>query len=185
MAWIEVIDEAAATGELKAVYDAIEGQRGKLSNIVRIHSLSPQTMQAHIDLYMKIMFGRSRLRRADRELIATVVSAANGCSYCVNHHAEALNFYWKDRARTGRVMQDYRTAGLTPKQEAMLAYAVKLTCDVAAVTEDDVAALREAGFSDRDILDINLITSYFNFVNRIAAGLGVEFSPEEVAGYKY
>ena len=81
MAWIEVIGEAEATGDLKAAYDAIEGQRGKLSNIVRIHSLSPHTMQAHIDLYMKIMFGRSRLRRADRELIATVVSAANGCAY--------------------------------------------------------------------------------------------------------
>ncbi|QXD13835.1 hypothetical protein GQ464_010165 [Rhodocaloribacter litoris] len=53
------------------------------------------------------------------------------------------------------------------------------------MTEADVAALREAGFSDRDILDINLIVSYFNFVNRIASGLGVDFSPEEAGGYRY
>ncbi|RMF62267.1 MAG: peroxidase [Bacteroidetes bacterium] len=186
MAWIDMIDEAEASGELKAIYDEIIGSRGKLSNIMRIHSLNPPTMRAHMELYLKIMFGRSGLRRADRELLATVVSAANGCAYCVHHHAEALHFYWKDRDRVQRVAADFRAdPDLTPAQRAMLAYAEKLTRTPHAMTEADVAALREAGFSDRDILDINLIVSYFNFVNRIAAGLGVDFSPEEVSGYKY
>ena len=67
----------------------------------------------------------------------------------------------------------------------MLAYGATLTRSPAAVSEADVEALREAGFSDRDILDINLITSYFNFVNRIAEGLGVTFTEDEAAGYDY
>ncbi len=185
MAWIEMIDEADASGELKEIYDEIVESRGKLSNIMRIHSLSPPTMQAHMDLYLKIMFGKSKLRRADRELIATVVSGANGCAYCVNHHAEALNHYWKDAARVSQVAKDFREVELTSKQRQMLEYASKLTRSPDAISEADVDALREAGFSDKDILDINLITSYFNFVNRIAAGLGIDFSPEEMSGYKY
>jgi len=185
MAWIEMIDEADASGELKEIYDEIVESRGKLSNIMRIHSLSPPTMRAHMDLYLKIMFGKSKLRRADRELIATVVSAANGCAYCVNHHAEALNHYWKDSDRVVRVAEDFRAVDMTTKQRQMLEYASKLTRAPDTIADAEIIALRNAGFSDKDILDINLITSYFNFVNRIAGGLGIAFSPEEMSGYKY
>ncbi len=186
MAWIEIIDENEAGGALKTIYDDITQRRGKMSNIMRVHSLHPAAMQAHMDLYLKIMFSRSEgLRRADRELIATVVSATNGCPYCVNHHAEALNFYWKDAARIEQAKQDYRALDLPEKTRAMLDYAVKLTEAPSSVTEADVAAMRRTGLTDKDILDINLITSYFNFVNRIAEGLGVAFDPEEMSGYKY
>ncbi|MCH8960310.1 MAG: peroxidase-related enzyme [Bacteroidetes bacterium] len=186
MAWIQIIDEDEATGELKAIYDDLTQRRGKMSNIMRVHSLHPAAMQAHMDLYLKIMFSRSGgLRRADRELIATVVSATNGCPYCVNHHAEALQFYWKDEARVEQVKQDYRALDLPDKTRAMLDYAVRLTEKPSSVTEDDVEAMRRVGFSDAAILDINLITSYFNFVNRIAEGLGVAFDPEEMTGYTY
>ena len=185
MAWIQIIDEADATGDLKTVYDDITQRRGKMSNIMRVHSLHPAAMQAHMDLYLKIMFSRSALRRADRELTATVVSATNGCPYCVNHHAEALHFYWKDEARVAQAKQDYRALDLPEKTRAMLDYAVKLTETPASVTEADVAALRRAGLPDAAILDVNLITSYFNFVNRIAEGLGVAFDPDEMSGYKY
>ena len=186
MAWIQIIDEDEATGELKAIYDELTQRRGKMSNIMRVHSLRPEAMQAHMELYLKILFSRSDgLRRADRELIATVVSATNGCPYCVNHHAEALHFYWKDEARLEQVKQDYRTLDLPEKTRTMLDYAVTLTETPSAVTEADVEALRQAGFSDAAILEINLITSYFNFVNRIAEGLGVAFDPEEMTGYTY
>ena len=185
MAWIQIIDEADAEGDLKVVYDAITQKRGKMSNIMRVHSLQPLAMQAHMDLYLKIMFGRSGLRRPDRELIATVVSVANGCPYCIHHHAEALLFYWKDEARVEQVKQDYRALDLPEKTRAMLDYAVLLTKEPTAVTEEAVAALRQVGFSDEEVLTLNLITSYFNFVNRIALGLGVAYDPEEMKGYSY
>jgi len=185
MAWIETIDEPDATGELRAIYEEIVETRGKLSNILRVHSLNPPALQAHLRLYHQLLFGRSDLRRAEREALATVVSAANDCGYCVRHHAEALNAYWKDRARVNRLIDDYHAVEMPERMRAMLDYGTKLTHDPAAVTEADVQTLRDAGFSDRDVLDINLIVSYFNFVNRIAEGLGVEFSEEEATGYEY
>ena len=120
MAWIQIISEDDATGELKTIYDDITQQRGKMSNIMRVHSLHPKAMQAHMDLYLKIMFSRSAVRRADRELIATVVSATNGCPYCVHHHAEALNFYWKDEACVEQARQDYRALDLPDATRARL-----------------------------------------------------------------
>ena len=70
--------------------------------------------------------------------------------------------------------EDWRTAGLSPKRAAMLAYAVKLTRTPAAVSDVDVEALRSAGFSDRDILDIVEVVAYYAYANRIADGLGIE-----------
>ena len=185
MAWIETIPESEATPELKDAYDQVVSSRGKLSNIMRIHSLNPPAMQAHFELYMSTVFGRLDLKRSDRELIATVVSAANDCRYCISHHAQALNHYWKDDDRIARVIDDYRSADLSEKLISMLDYCVKLTRTPSKVTEDDVENLRTAGYADKDILDINLITSYFNFVNRIALGLGVDFSEVDLVGYNY
>jgi uncharacterized peroxidase-related enzyme len=103
----------------------------------------------------------------------------------VRHHAEALHAYWKDDTRVEQLIEDHRALDLPARMHAMLDYGAKLTQAPATVAEDDVQALREAGFSDRDVLDINLITSYFNFVNRIAEGLGVAFTEEEATGYDY
>jgi uncharacterized peroxidase-related enzyme len=185
MSWINIVSESDATGELKIVYDEIIESRGKMSNIMRIHSLNPASMRAHMDLYMSTVFGKMKLRRSERELIATTVSAANKCPYCIAHHAEALMHYWKDRARIDAVIDDPQTADLSERELAMVDYAVKLTTRVADVDQKDIEELRAAGFSDKDILDINLIASYFNFVNRIALGLGVEFTEEEKAGFQY
>lgn len=185
MAWIDVIDEADASDELEEAYRAITNARGKLSNIMRVHSLHPGAMLAHMELYRQLLFTRSGLSRAERELIGVVVSARNRCAYCVRHHAEALKAYWKDGDRVQAAIDDYRQSGLTARQEAMLDYAVRLTDDPAGVSEDHVHRLRDVGLSDRDILDVNLIASYFNFVNRIAEGLGVTFTEDEATGFRY
>ncbi len=131
------------------------------------------------------MFGPSGLKREERELIAVVVSVANDCEYCVNHHAEALDYYWQSKEKIETLKKDYSALDLPKKTQRMLEYVVKLAKTPHAIDESDIAALREDEFSDEDILNINLITSYFCFVNRIALGLGVEFTPDEAAGYKY
>lgn len=185
MAWIEVIDENEANGQLKRIYEKIKGTRGKVANIMKIHSLNPRSMETHLALYVNLMFGQSKLSREEREIIATAVSSANNCDYCKLHHGEALNHYWKDKEKIQQFMEDPLGLDLPEKTKAMIQYALKLTKTPDQVSEEDVESLRNAGFSDRDILDIALITSYFNFVNRIALGLGVEFSPEEISGYNY
>lgn len=185
MPWIQVIEEADANEALQQAYAKVKGDRGKAANILKIHSLLPDTMTGHLDFYMKIMFADGSLSRKQRELIATVVSAANNCPYCINHHAEALNAYLRNRDLVNRIAEDFTKVDLDPKDRAMCDYAVKLTKTPDAMREADVETLRQAGLEDKDILHVTLVVGYFNFVNRVALGLGVPFSEEEVKGYQF
>jgi uncharacterized peroxidase-related enzyme len=185
MAYINIIDETNADEELKDIYEKVKGNRGKLSNILKIHSLLPKTMLTHLDLYMSIMFDKSDLRREDKELIATVVSAANKCNYCVNHHAEALKHYWKDDEKVKQAEKNFRELDLSTQQMLMLEFAEKLTLHPGNMDEEDARKLKEAGLTDKEILSLTLVVSYFNFVNRNAMALGVELTEEEMKGYKY
>ena len=92
---------------------------------------------------------------------------------------------WKNKEKIRLLLRDFRAADIPEKDKRMLNYVVKLTKNPSMVDEEDVESLKKTGFSDRDILDINLITSYFNFVNRIALGLGVRYSEDEMRGYNY
>lgn len=183
MAWIEQIEQDDASGELAKVFDDLIRRRGKLSNIMKVHSLNPGAMQKHLDLYVHLMFGPSGLSRADREAIAVAVSATNNCAYCVSHHAEALSHYENSDAISD-MLKGLRFLDLPERTAKILSYAARLTDKPASITVKDINELREFGLSDKDILDVNLITSYFNFVNRVALGLGVSFSAEETEGYK-
>lgn len=185
MAWIDVIEPEDATGDLNALYDDIAEKRGKLSNVLKVHSQNPSALKEHLDLYGTLLFGSSPLSRAEREAIAVVVSAANDCDYCVHHHAEALQAYWHE-ARVQQLADDYTALDdLDVPLRAACDVAAKLTRSPDAMSEADVESLRAAGWSDRAVLDIVLVTSYFNFVNRITNGLGVESTPEEATGYHY
>jgi len=185
MAWIRVVEEQAADEELRAVCEKVKGSRGKMANIMAVHSLRPRAMEAHMDLYMAIMFGRSGLSREEREVVAVVVSAANRCDYCIAHHAEALHHYWKDSDRLQALIDDPHSAQLPARAQALVDYALKLSHRPTEMNESDVEALRGHGLADEDVLTVNLVASYFNFVNRIALGLGVAATPEETSGYTY
>jgi uncharacterized peroxidase-related enzyme len=91
----------------------------------------------------------------------------------------------KDTALFDAVIDGRPVSGLSDGETALLSYAVKLTHNPDSVTERDVRRLGEAGFSDRAVLDAALIIGYFNFVNRIALGLGVTHSPDEIKGYTF
>jgi uncharacterized peroxidase-related enzyme len=185
MSWIRVIPEDEAQGELAETYARIRKERGKLSNIMRVQSLDPRAMEAHLDLYMRLLFRQGGLSRAERELIAVVVSVQNGCEYCTLHHAAALAAWWKDPARVERLEEDPGKADLSEREEALVHYATTLTQAPASIQEEAVERLRRTGLDDEEILQANMITAYFNFVNRIAEGLGVDAPPEEVEGYRY
>ncbi|MDH7603700.1 MAG: peroxidase-related enzyme [Melioribacter sp.] len=185
MPFIKVIDEGNAEGKLKDVYEEIIKSRGKLSNIMKIHSLNLDAMIKHMELYKTIMFGKSNLSREVKEMIAVVVSVANKCDYCINHHAEALNFYWKNKEKLNQFIIDFRSVEFEPKVKLLLEYAYELTITPKNISLATISSLRSSGWNDEDILLANLIISYFNFVNRIALGLGVEFSEDEIKGYKY
>ncbi|NNE28123.1 MAG: peroxidase-related enzyme [Saprospiraceae bacterium] len=186
MPFIEVIDHQEATGELKKIYDDLVQSRGKLAEVHKIQSLNPPTILAHMDLYIKIMFGKSPLRRHQREMLGVITSAVNKCEYCVHHHAEALNHFWKDNEKIELLIRDFRNASLSGTDLLLCIMAEKLTQDPSFPGRESLLhSLREEGLSDRAILDATLVIAYFNFVNRIVLNLGVEFDVDEMKGYKY
>jgi uncharacterized peroxidase-related enzyme len=183
MSWIEEIEVSEAEGRLAEMYAELIEKRGKISNILKVHSLNPQAMDDHLDLYMTLMFGKSGLSRLEREAIAVVVSASNECEYCVNHHVESLRHFLKDEDTLNRLATADGLETLEPRLSNITRHAERLTTAPVAMTESDLGELRAEGLSDRDILDLTLIVGYFNFVNRIAMGLGVEFTDDEKSGY--
>lgn len=185
MPYIDVIQLEEAEGELKKVYEDLIQKRGKLAEIHKIQSLNPESIVRHMDLYLTVMFGKSPLKRYQREMMAIVVSAANGCEYCQLHHGEALNHYWKDEEKIEQLRKDYSRPDLSKRDRLLCHLAWHLTETPSEISGQNIQALKEEGFTDRAILDATLVISYFNFVNRIVMGLGVETDPEEVKGYKY
>jgi len=185
MAWIRVVEPEAAEGPLKEVYEQTVGKRGRLAAVHKIHSLHPESLTAHMALYMTLMFGRSPLSRREREAIAVAVSRANGCAYCVAHHTDAFRRFVKEEAVVAAVQSGAWDA-LGAREAALCRYADKLTRRPSESTPADVDALRAAGLSDAEALDAAQITGYFNFVNRLVLGLGVADEGEAGRqGFKY
>lgn len=186
MARITVINHNEATGKLKEIYDELVKSRGKLADVHKIQSLRPESIKAHMALYMEIMYSRSELSRAERELIGTVVSIANGCKYCIKHHAEALNHYWKNDGKIEKLIHGHYAEILSPKEIALGEFSRHLTTHPEQHEDNDFTLqLKRLGLSDAAILDVVLVTAYFNFVNRIVLSLGVELEIDNGTGYHY
>jgi len=183
---IKVINHTEATGKLKEIYEELKKSRGKLANVHMIQSLRPESIKAHMKLYMEIMYSPSELSRAERELIGTIVSITNGCKYCTKHHSEALNHYWKDNSKIEKLLNGNLDEILSPKEKALYEFSRHLTLHPEQHENSDFTKqLRCVGLSDAAILDVVLVTAYFNFVNRIVLSLGVEIEKDNGTGYKY
>jgi len=186
MAFIDIIEPENATGTLKEIYEELKKKRGKLAQIHKIQSLNPETITAHMELYLSVMFSQSPLSRAQREMMAVVVSATNNCEYCQRHHGQALRHYWKDQERIEQLREDYNNLDLDNVDTQLCQLAHVLTKHPDKIDEAKfLQPLKDTGLSDRAILDAVLVISYFNFVNRMVLGLGVETNEEEMQGYKY
>ena len=155
MSFIKVIQHDEAEGDLKQIYDNLVQSRGALAEVHKIQSLNPQTIVNHMDLYISIMFGRSPIKRAQREMIAVTVSVANNCDYCHHHHGAALNHFWKDEERLEAFKKDFRSAGLDQKEILLCEYAQMLTLEPgnSKAIEAKIDQMKVLGVSDREILD--------------------------------
>ncbi|MEK6975190.1 MAG: peroxidase-related enzyme [Candidatus Thermoplasmatota archaeon] len=185
MAYIRVVGEDEADGKLFDIYDEIQRNRGRVSNILRASSLDPKALRAHLDLYMATVFGKGGLSRREAELLAVVVSAANGDDYCAQHHSEALDRYAKDPAWVKTLAADPGKAKLNEREAALAHFALGLTKHPAKGQKEAVAALRSRGFTDEQILQAAQVVAYFNFANRISLGLGVELEQDGERDYHY
>lgn len=174
MSWIREVSRKD-NKKLNKIYTKAEKRTSQgVANVLRVHSINPDVLEIHMNLYEQIMFGSSELSRTDREMIGVVVSVSNECPYCITHHREALNFVSKGNELMQKVANDYREASLTKKQLVICQYVEKLTKTPYKIVQEDIFKLRDTGFSDEAIFDINQICAYFNYVNRIVHGLGVD-----------
>ncbi len=180
--YIETVKPGDAEGTLKELYARAGNPDGTIDNVMLAHSLSPESLMAHFNLYVQCMHRPSPLSRLERELVGSVVSRENGCVYCLTHHAAGLERLEAKEGRAGLaagVRAGEEAALLSPRESAMVGYAVKLTGRPGEMGPGDVAGLRSAGLSDREILDLAQVVGYFCYANRVVLGLGAELEAFE------
>lgn len=164
--------------ETQAYFDICQDKLGLIPNVLRAYAFKIEKLNAFTGLYNDLMLGESGLSKLEREMIAVVVSAQNRCFYCFVAHGAAVRALSGDPALGEALVMNWRVADLDRRTAAMLGFAEKLTRASAEVVEADRAALRAAGFSDRDIWDIASVAGFFNMTNRIASATNMRPNPE-------
>ena len=164
--------------ETQAYFDLCAEKLGLVPNVLRAYAFDVAKLNAFTAMYNDLMLGASGLSKLDREMIAVVVSAVNRCFYCLVAHGQAVRAISKRPDLGEHLVMNWRTAPLGDRERAMLAFAEKLTEAPARVDEGDRQALRDAGFSDRDIWDIASVAGFFNMTNRVASASDMRPNPD-------
>jgi uncharacterized peroxidase-related enzyme len=170
------LDEA-----MKAYFAKCQEKLGFIPNVLRAYSFDLGKLKAFVAMSDDLMLAKSGLTKIEREMIAVVVSCANHCHYCLVAHGAVLRKLTGDAMLSETMVANYRAAELDARTRAMLDFSWKLTEKPWEVGEPDRAALRSAGFSDRDIWDISAVAGFFNMSNRMATASGNEPNPEYYA----
>ncbi|NND90651.1 MAG: peroxidase-related enzyme [Granulosicoccus sp.] len=188
-AWIRMISDADADHELLSALELARTPHGTVDNVMRVHSLRPGTMRAHVALYRAVLHDpSSTLPTWLQETISSYVSILNRCPYSLANHWANARYLIDDEQRSTAIEKalkdDAPEAAFEGSELELLRYARKLTLTPADMTPDDVARLRTLGLDDGEILEANQIIAYFNYVNRLLNGLGVTTDGDTVGYYK-
>jgi len=173
ISWFPIAKRASLAPETRALFDQLEEKLGFVPNVFLAFAWREDRFHKWRAHFEDLMQPSAGLGKAEREMISVVVSMQNQCLYCLTAHGFALRALLKDPVKGDRLTFDYRRAGLTEKQMAMLDFAVKLTLDPVTCSEEDVDELRGLGFSDEDVWDIIEVTAMFNYTNRLSSGAGI------------
>ena len=152
-------------------FDICREKLGMVPNVLAAHAFDVEKLNAFTALYNDLMLGQSGLSKLEREMIAVVVSATNRCFYCLTAHGAAVRALSGDPILGEMLVMNWRVADLDPRTHAMLSFAEAITLASHKTTEADRQALRDAGFSDRDIWDIANVAAFFNMSNRVASAI--------------
>jgi len=174
MTRIAVVEEESAQGAVKEIYEQLKSQMGVVPNVFKALSTWPELFEATARLFGAVMQAETKLPRATKEMIATLVSELNSCPYCVSHHAHFMKQYGVDESAAQQITRDYKKAELDEKTMKLLEYAEKVSRNAYKVIDRDFDVLRNVGWSDREILEATAVVAQFNFINRIVDALGVE-----------
>ena len=179
MTWIATISYKDSEGPLRKLYDRIKGPDDNVDNIMLAHSLRPHTMEGHMTLYKYVLHHpRNKLEKRYLETIGVYVSMLNDCAYCIEHHFAGLSRLLGDADRATQIRRALEAREpavcFDGAELAGLIYAAKLTRNPAALSRSDIEDLRSAGLDDGEILEINQVTAYFAYANRMVLGLGID-----------
>jgi len=162
---------AEPTPAMAAYLQKCRDKIGFVPNVLAAYAFDMGKLEAFVAFYNDLMLAPSGLSKLEREMIAVAVSSENRCFYCLTAHGAAVRQLSGDPVLGEIMAMNYRAAELSPKQRAMLDFAVKITKASDAIEEADREALRQIGFSDRDIWDIAAVASFFNMSNRMASAV--------------
>ena len=188
-AWIKMMPVEGARGFLKEMFDKVMTPSGTVDNVMRVHSLRPQSMNGHYTLY------KSVLHHADLSLplwfleaIAVYTSILNSCDYSLMHHYSNFEKLHGDvewcRALRKALEEESPEAVLQGKDLALMRYAGKLTKTPGEMVAEDVLSAKREGASDEEILEVNQVCAYFNYSNRTLNGLGVSTEGDTIGYYQ-
>lgn len=164
--------------DVAALFAKCQEKLGLIPNVLVAYAHRPDKLRAFSLMYNDLMLGPSGLSKLEREMIAVVVSSANRCWYCQVAHGAAVRVLSGDPRLGEALVLAWAEADLTPRQRAMLDFALTLTHASDSLGEPDRATLRAHGWSDTDIWDIAAIAAFFNMSNRMASAVGMQPNPE-------
>ena len=147
---------------------AVQEKSGFVPNVFLTLAHRPDEFRAFFAYHDALMEKDSGLTKAEREMIVVATSGANQCHYCVVAHGAILRVRAKDPRVADQVAINYRKADITPRQKAMLDFALKVATQAYAINDADFDALRDHGFNDEDVWDIGAIAAFFALSNRMA-----------------
>ncbi|HEX9214572.1 MAG TPA: peroxidase-related enzyme [Bradyrhizobium sp.] len=157
---------------------AVQEKSGFVPNVFLTLAYRPDEFRAFFAYHDALMEKDGGLTKAEREMIVVATSAANQCQYCVIAHGAILRIRAKNPLIADQVAVNYRKADITPRERAMLDFAMKVSVDAQRISEEDFAALQPHGFSDDDIWDIAAISAFFALSNRLANFTGMRPNDE-------
>ena len=169
---------AAPTPAMAAYFQKCLDKLGFVPNVLAAYAHDMPKLEAFAAFYNDLMLAPSGLSKLEREMIAVTVSSENKCFYCLAAHGAAVRALSGDPKLGEMMAMNYRAADLPARQRAMLDFAVKMTRASAEIVEADRAALRAAGFCDRDIWDIAAVASFYNMSNRMASAVDMRPNDE-------
>ncbi len=177
MAWIKTVEYDDATGRLKDLYDRVKGPDNNVDNIMMMHSLRPHSMEGHMTLYKYVLHHTgNKIPKWFLEALGVYVSLLNRCDYCVEHHFSGLSRLLGDQHKADHMRQALESGDFdgvfSAAEQAALDYAKSLSAFPPAATESHVQIMRDQGYEDGEILEINQVTAYFAYANRTVIGLG-------------
>ena len=165
-------------------FDICREKLGLIPNVLKANAFDIDKLNAFTAMYNDVMLAESGLSKLEREMIAVVVSSINKCFYCLVAHGAAVRQLSGDPHLGEMLVMNFRVAPLDERQKAMLEFSAKVTKASAEIAEADRQALRDTGFSDRDIWDIINVTGFFNMSNRVASATGMRPNEEYHARHR-